>query len=629
MKKIKRIHPIRKSPRRGLNPALHANPAKGIQESEMDEGLRAIYGNKPDDLHVMTSGGSRLTFFLTRIVAVLAVATVLVLGGLYLSSKGLLFNHTFVPLVLAVEVPQKLKSGEAVTISIPYENPQSVPIASLEINVNLPVGFRVTKSIPEPTDSAEMIYKLGSVNAHDKGVITIDGLWLTSTPSTSGVQAIASYKPANFDSDFSQIASANVETTDSVLTTKMEGPDTAAPGAPISYSVTVTNTGTTIVSGATLDLTLPVGFSVSKSTPAFAPGDLPRWLLGDLKPAGEAKVSVLGVYASDVNGSSGVSAVISLSSTATASQPVHLLTQAETSVSTNVSGGNIRLSLVANGLTGDVTVEPGKDLRLGFRLENTGTMPIIDAVVLLDFQPDKGVPIVWAKASLDGGVMTKDGILFDAKKIGIVNPNEKKTFNLSFPIKAELTATDAQSFSAVARATTAGSTILSTPVNAKVNATVAFAGTAHYYSTDGAAIGTGPMPPQVGQATSYEVMWTVTHGLHALENLAVTAVLPTGVTFSAQQAADAGAVTFDEATRTVHWDVSAITAGASALHAKFYVTATPEASDAGKLMKLLGSSSLRVTDSDTQARIDRDLDPMTTELPLDTFAVGKGIVVAP
>lgn len=595
----------------------------------MDEGLRAVYGHEPDDLHVVTNGGSKLTFYLTRVVAVLALAAVLVLGGFYLSSNGVLFNHTFAPLVLAVKVPETLKSGESTIITIPYENPENIPIASLEINVNLPPGFQVTKSTPEPTDAAEMIYKLGSVVPNGKGEIKIEGIWLTSTPSTSGVQAIASYKPANFDSDFSQIASATVKTTESVLVVKMEGPSVAQPGASITYSITVTNTGANTISDATLDLTIPTGFSISKSTPAFASGELPRWMLPDLKAAGETKVSVVGVYASDVNGDSTISAAVSLSSLATVSQPARPLTQAQTQIATAVSGGNIRLSLVANGLTGDVTVEPGKDLRLGFRLENTGTTPITDASVTLDFQPEKGVPIVWSKASLDGGVLTKDGILFDAKKMGTINPNEKKTFNLSFPIKAELAAGDLQAFTAIARATTAGSTILSTPVNVKVNAAVAFFGAAHYYSTDGAAIGTGPMPPVVGQETSYEVMWTITHGLHALEDLTVTAVLPTGITFGGNQASDAGAVTFDEKTRTVRWEITAIPVDSAALHGKFYVIATPEAADVGKLKKLLGSSSLRVTDSETQARIDRDLDPMTTELPLDTFAAGKGIIVAP
>ncbi len=592
----------------------------------MDEGLRAIYGHEPDDLHIVTNGGSRLTFFLTRAVAALAVLAVLVLGAFYLASKGILFNQQFTPLALAVEAPKTLKSGEATTITIPYENPQNVPIASLSVNVNVPPGFKVTKTDPIPSDPAEMIFTIGSVAPHAKGAITLQGIWLTETPSTSSIQAIASYKPANFDSDFSQIASANVQTDASVLTLTMDGPQTASPGGAVTYNMTLTNTGSVAVSQASLDLTMPLGFAITKSSPAFAPGELPKWTFDTLAPASVTKVSVTGVFASDVSGSSAVSAAVSLAAAGKTGESVQFLSQAEAHTATDVSGGNIRLSLVGNGLSGDVTVEPGKNLSVGVQIQNTGTAAITDASIILDFQPDKGVPIVWSKALLDGGVLAADGVHFDVKTIGALNPNDKKTFNLSFPVKTDFVAGDVQAFTVVAKATSGGSTVLSSPLNVKTSASVTFSATAHYYSTDGAPIGSGPLPPVVGQETSYEVMWSVTHALHPLENLTVTATLPAGVTYGGNQAADAGAIIYDDNTRTVRWDVAALTAGSAVVHGKFYVKVTPEAADAGQLKKILSGSSLRVTDSDTGARIDRDADPLTTDLPDDKFAAGKGIV---
>lgn len=592
----------------------------------MDEGLRAIYGESPEDLSVVTPGGSRLTYWLMRIVGWLAFAAVLIFAVTVLSSRGWFMNQGYAPLVLAVEMPVEIKSGEAVTIKVPYENPENIPLAQLEVNVNLPPSFIVTRMDPVPFDEKELIFTLGSVAAHGKGVISIEGTWIVTTPSTNTVQAIAGYKPANFSSDFSQIATASVSTKSSVLALGVTGPEKATPGAVLAYVVKVTNSGSLPVKGAVVTLSPPTGFTVAKSTPTFSAGERPKWTFENIDAGKEVSITVSGSFASDVTDVEQMKAEVSL--------PVgtgidsKTLVQAAGMVPTDVSGGALRLTLVGNGLSGDTSVAPGDALRLGYRLENTGTTPLSDAAVTLDFQPGTGVPITWSKASLDGGVLNKDGVIFDAKKIGVINPADKKSFNLLFPVKAELAPTDVDTFTVIARATVAGSTIQSSPLTVHINAAVALTASAHYFSTDGAPIGEGPLPPAVGSGTTFEVMWTIPHALHPLEDLVVTATLPPGVTFAGNVASDLGKVTYDASANIVRFDATGITKEAAVIHAKFYVKATPTAADVGKVMKILSGSALRVTDSTTSNRIEKEADALTTALPEDKFAEGKGIVAA-
>jgi hypothetical protein len=123
-------------------------------------------------------------------------------------------------------------------------------------------------------------------------------------------------------------------------------------------------------------------------------------------------------------------------------------------------------------------------------------------------------------------------------------------------------------------------------------------------------------------------MWTITHALHPLEDLVVTATLPPGVTFAEGAASDLGKVTYDASANIVRFDATGITKDAATIHAKFYVKATPAAADVEKAMKILSGSALRVTDSVTTNRIEKETDALTTTLPDDKFAEGKGIVVA-
>ncbi len=386
------------------------------------------------------------------------------------------------------------------------------------------------------------------------------------------------------------------------------------------------NLGLVTARGVGVSLSPPDGFTIANSTPAFTPGEPPKWALAEIEPGQEKVVTVIGTFASDVTDIEQMIAEVSFLTGSGLNTKT--LVQAVGSVATDVSGGALRLTLVGNGLAGDTSVAPGDSLRLGYRLENTGDTPLTGATVTLDFQPGAGIPVVWSKANLDGGVMTKDGIVFDAKKIGTINPAEKKSFNLAFPLKADLTETDIDSFVVIARAVINGSTIQSSPLTVRVDAAVTFAASAHYFSTDGAPIGDGPLPPVVGSATTFEVMWTIKHALHPLEDLVVTATLPPGVTYAGGEASDLGRVSYDASANIVRLDATSIADNKGEINAKFYVKATPQAADVGKVMKILSGSALRVTDSVTANRLEKETENLTTALPNDPHAEGKGLVIS-
>lgn len=593
-------------------------------ESEMEEGLRAIYGEEPKDLHVVDRGASPMTYWLTRIVLGLFAVVILTISGLYLFSRGVFTERDESPLVMSVVVPNEVVSGERVTIEVPYENPKSIPIASLEIDVNVPASFAVTSYTPEPTNADELVFSVGSLGQHSDGKILIEGIWLGAAGSITNVQAIANYRPGNFNAIFSSIASTTVSTTSSVLTETLEGPATAIPGESVTYKVTLHHGGEEVIPHAEVHVAMPTGFILTTSTPALEAGAAPQFLFENIAPGEDHVMTLTGTFSSDA------SDVQQITAEAILKEGTRELSQAKAVAVTDVKGGDIRLSVVANGLTGKVSVEPGSTLSISYRIENAGTVPLTDATVLLDFQPEKGVPLVWSSASLDGGTLTKDGVKFDAAKIGILAPGDKKTFNLAFPIKSTFAEGDLDAFTISAHAGTgAGAALLSTPIAVNVSAAVSLTAVAHYYSTDGAAIGQGPMPPVVNEETTYEIMWTIPHALHALEDLVVTASLPPGVIFKGDTASDMGAVTYDEVNRTVRFEATGIPEAAGAIHAKFFVGATPGGADEGTFMKILASTSLRVTDTETGARIDKLVEALTTELPSDSFAANKGTVSAP
>lgn len=602
--------------------SLKAELEKEVQDESkaMDEGLAAIYGDERDDLTTVERAGSPVTRWLMRAVITLASLAVL-------SYLGYFVYLTFFspapsdPLRVSIDAPEEIVSGAVTTITVHYANEGRVPLAKLSLDCNLPDAFRVTSMLPEPTDTEELIWNIGSLPQKTDGTITFEGTWIADVPSSTTLQALATYRPANFNADFDAVASQSVSTLSSSLVVAGEGPESVHPGEQAAYTFTIENTGDIAMTRVAFDLTLPEGFYVTASTPALEAGALPSWALGELAPHVPTVVSVTGSFTADVED------VQQLQGAVTVTTDDATTTQSETQVFTDVQGNGLRLQLVANGSTGDIAIDPGSPLRVTVGYENTGSTPITDLSLLLDFQSDGKVPITWSDATLDSGTVTSAGIRWSAATLGSIAVGEQKSRNAIFPLKDELAAGDVQQFSVVLHATVNGVTIQSQPLVITLNSDTSFSASARYYTDDGAPVGSGPLPPTVGEKTSYEVTWVLSNALHALSDVRVSATLPPSATWEDDATTSFGGLTYDAATRTVTWEIADMPQATGDVTATMQVSVTPDGSNVGSFVKLLSGSAFRATDAVTKASIQLTADSLTTECEGDENVAGKGSVV--
>jgi len=141
-----------------------------------------------------------------------------------------------------------------------------------------------------------------------------------------------------------------------------------------------------------------------------------------------------------------------------------------------------------------------------------------------------------------------------------------------------------------------------------------------YFDNNNLPVGSGPLPPKVGQKTSLKVYWTLGNNLHQLNNVSVAFNLPLGVEFDGQSRADNGSVYYDAQNRQIIWRLDTWPTNVYSLKAEFNIALTPQASDRNRIMILSTGSVATAIDSETQSQILKTVKAQTTKLDDDDIA---------
>lgn len=591
------------------------------EADDIEKGLQAIYKGVHTDLRVVQQEKNGLTRVLGKTILVLFLLCLGLGSTLIAWTWWKNTNATSQAIEVTVSVPASRKSGEETTVEISYKNPRGIALAQLSLDVNLPQGFHPSTYLPLPTDEEQLIWNIGTLGQYSDGKIILTGRWYSDVPENDRVQVVTTYRPANFNADFSSITTADIAIHESVLATTLTGPEKATAGEKVTYTVTFTNNGLLKEEGEG-ELVLPEGFVPISWAPELPAGGGTVWSLGPLEPGATFTQTVVGSFASEVDDLQEVKVIGFLKTT-----EGDIYEQGSASWFTDVQGGALSVVLAGNGSTSTVSVTPGEQLRVSVQLANISDADVSDAQILLDFQPESGIPISWSGANVGKAKVTAQGVVLASKDVGTLKPAERKTYSFTFPLKDELTNGQASEFTVTAFVTSGGVTVQSLPLTISLSANVSLSANARYYDESGALLGSGAFPPREGEETTFVISWSFTRALHAIDNATITATLPQNVKFQAVRAKSTGSVSYDESTRVLTWSTANIPDDMAEGSADIEIVYTPSDADVGGYGKLLSGSSFRGEDAETGAIITAQVGEITTEMPDDIIANGKGIVL--
>ncbi|MBZ9572335.1 hypothetical protein KJA15_03325 [Patescibacteria group bacterium] len=131
----------------------------------------------------------------------------------------------------------------------------------------------------------------------------------------------------------------------------------------------------------------------------------------------------------------------------------------------------------------------------------------------------------------------------------------------------------------------------------------------------------GPLPPRVGETTTYTIMWQVKNFYNGLKNVKVRAILPDWVRLTGEIFPEETKITFDSESGEMVWEVGDLEAGQGVSgpgpNVAFQVAFTPISDQKGQIVTLINEAKISGEDQWTESTLETRAGAVDTTLPDD------------
>ena len=295
---------------------------------------------------------------------------------------------------------------------------------------------------------------------------------------------------------------------------------------------------------------------------------------------------------------------------------------------------DLHLSLLVNDMSSDEPVSFGDTLEYSIKYSNKGDKRMKDLVIMAVLDSDF-INFTSIKDS-NGGNVSRRTITWTYREIPnlkdldpgqggeirfTVNVANFKRFDFGQKLEvksyAQFSIGNIEDFSSDDdRLSDNRSNIIVNPINSDLSISERVL----YFDDDNIPVGSGPLPPVVGEKTSFRYYWTLKNTLHEIRDLKIELDLPSYVIWEDSYRLSAGNLRFDPDENKVIFNISRWPLGISEVEINFNVSVIPTEAEYNRIMILSSGSSLEAVDIVTGAKIYKKTDVKTSKLEDDDIA---------
>lgn len=559
-------------------------------------------------------------FFSPRQKKILIISSFIFLVVVILSGIGFYFWLTSFKksqIDFSISGPTQAASGEQVTYQISYWNNTNQILQNAGLTVRYPqeavvIGGKMVQNID-----------LGNIGIGGGGKVEASLAFVGPDKSIEKLQAVLSYKPQNTSSTFENEAVKEVAISGSALSLDFKTPEMVLPNARNVYVIHYKNNTDSVFKNVSIEASYPQNFNFVSSDKTPAEGNN-VWNLGDLNPNEDGNITVLGV----------------LRNTESANFELAIGVR-ENDKFFKFSRNSAQINLAASPLEADISVNnqsniianPGDFLQFKISYKNNAGIAISDVILkakldglMYDFSSLKtngfysgfDNTITWNAGNtaelknLEPAASGEVNFQINVKPRYVIRTFRDKNFLLSVLATMETPT--------VPPSLAIKSLSVSSDLALKINTKAELKTKGYYY--DGGFKNSGPLPPKVGQTTTYAIHWQVTNYSNDLDKVIVKTVLPEGVGWlNKKSGAGAATLEYNDRTSELTWNIGKIQAGTGILldpyEVVFQVALTPSVKNINDIMPVISESNLTAEDIFTGTNISAMAPTLRTDMPDD------------
>jgi hypothetical protein len=529
--------------------------------------------------------------------------------------------------LVTITAPDQILIGDPFVISIAVQNTSDVVLKNVKLDLTVPSNVSIVgESQSQTTDS----FSIGDI-ATGTMVTQTSTLIATSGVGTTALLTVRAASGENqaAQAQFQTNGSLKISVGDPAIGLSVSAPESAIVGSPIGITLAYVNNSPDTIGDVRVVLDTPPAFAFGASSTGVGNGE--SWDVGALAPRARGTVTAYGMLTSAAATTYGFagSVVIATNSNEyaiigpTANVELH---QPPLSLEITANGSSSYVATLGDFLSYTIHYANHASVALQgvtVRAKLTGSMFDLATVDGNGSFDSRNNIFSWSSSAVPALASVPPGASGDlALRVRLLR---------NFPISR---ASD-KNFIVRVDGTVASPTILpgvvATSTAFVVSATTKVAGgiaiSSRGYHVDGASkiVNAGPYPPIVNRETQYTIHWTVTDSADDLQNVVLSADLPTGIVFTGNVTSNVSTTPqYNSTTGIVTWTIPAIPATAGivvrAREAVFQIAATPAVNQVGESFALLGETSAQATDIFTGLPVVSTADAITTTLPDDPVA---------
>lgn len=422
------------------------------------------------------------------------------------------------------------------------------------------------------------------------------------------------------------------------------GPERVLVGSSFELEVKYENISKFNFEDITLEVGYPTSFRFASANP-LAPDSLDNyWKLGALEAGSRGTLRVKGFFESaPAGGESRFAFPVTLAAAFLGKD--YPLVEEEAAVA--LAPAPIRLGTLVNGRS-DYVARAGDHLSYLIRYQNDSGISLADVVVRVTLTGELfNIATVDTGGSLNSVANTITWTAANTPGLRLLEPGAsgEASFDLelkpSFPIRRlgdknyTLRVQVHVDSPSVPSYLSADKTSADALFETKVAGQVTLDAQAFYRDAPAGIVNAGVLPPQVNQPTEYTLHWVIRSYAADLKDVKVRAYLASGVVWTGQvKSYNVDTLPlWNERTQEVTWDISKIAANrgvvGSPVEVIFQVRATPNVTQVGQYMALMGESELRATEDFTGLELMSRDAGLSTALPDDRTVGGDAGKVVP